>query len=152
MNRRGQWTGVQERTEIGEWAATGQTDAQTAAVLGCSIWTVRKWRRRMTAADTPDGPARPGRPPTGPLGTTGQTMREAIIHLRREHPGWGAATILAALRADPTWAGEHLPSRSRVAAFLRDTGLTRRYQRHSELPHARSTDAAGPHATWQLDA
>ncbi len=45
MTRRGQRTSFQERLEITERAAAGQSDPEIAAVLGCSVWTVRKWRR-----------------------------------------------------------------------------------------------------------
>jgi hypothetical protein len=46
MIRHGQRTTFQERLEITERAAVGQSDPKIAAVLGCSVWTVRKWRRR----------------------------------------------------------------------------------------------------------
>jgi hypothetical protein len=46
MIRREQTTTFQERLEITEPAAAGQSDPQIAAALGCSVWTVRKWPRR----------------------------------------------------------------------------------------------------------
>ena len=46
MIRRGQTTTFQERLEIIERATAGQSDPEIAAALGCSVWTVRKWRRR----------------------------------------------------------------------------------------------------------
>ena len=45
MHRRGQMTTFQKRLEITERAAAGQSDPDIAATLGCSVWTVRKWRR-----------------------------------------------------------------------------------------------------------
>src|SRR5438105_6062120 len=45
MRRRGQTTTFQERLDITERAAAGQSDPEIAAELGCSVWTVRKWRR-----------------------------------------------------------------------------------------------------------
>jgi hypothetical protein len=39
-------TTIVERVTIIERASAGETDAMIAAALGCSIWTVRKWRRR----------------------------------------------------------------------------------------------------------
>jgi DNA-directed RNA polymerase specialized sigma24 family protein len=39
-------TTVAERMAILERATAGETDAMIAAALGCSIWTVRTWRRR----------------------------------------------------------------------------------------------------------
>jgi hypothetical protein len=44
MYRRGQTTTFQERLTITERAA-GQSAPDTAEALGCSVWTVRKWRR-----------------------------------------------------------------------------------------------------------
>jgi Helix-turn-helix domain len=46
MLRRGQITTFQERLDISERAAAGQSDPEIAMALGCSVWTVRKWRRR----------------------------------------------------------------------------------------------------------
>ena len=46
MRRRGQTTSFQERLEIGEKAAAGYSDPRIAGMLGCSVPTVRKWRRR----------------------------------------------------------------------------------------------------------
>jgi DNA-binding CsgD family transcriptional regulator len=45
MLRRGQTTTLQERLDIGERAAAGESDPEIATALGCSVWTVRKWRR-----------------------------------------------------------------------------------------------------------
>ena len=45
MLRHGQTTTFQERLDITERAAAGQSDPEIAAALGCSVWTVRKWRR-----------------------------------------------------------------------------------------------------------
>jgi transposase InsO family protein len=151
MKRRGQVTTLQERLAILERAKAGVSDAAIAAELGCSAWTVRKWRRigqREERART-----RPvGRPSMGPLSTSSSLLQETVRQLRRDHPGWGPLTILAALAADPAWTETALPSRARVAAFLKAEGYTRRYQRHSPLPQAPRPDLHAPHDEWQLDA
>jgi hypothetical protein len=72
--------------------------------------------------------------------------------MRRENPGWGASTILAELEKDPYFAGMRLPSRSRIAAFLKQKGLTRKYERHSELPQPQTKDVQEPHEEWEVDA
>lgn len=151
MNRRGQRTTLQERLEIVERVAAGRTDAEIADALGCSRWTVRKWRRRGRRG-TACLSSRLGRPVAGPLGTTAPQLREAILRLRREHPGWGPDTILATLRTDPVWCSTALPGRTQVAAALKEAGLTRRYQRRSALPQAPTCSADAPHELWQLDA
>jgi PspA/IM30 family len=152
MERRGQRTTIQEQAAISELAAARQTDATTAAVLGCSIWTVRKWRRAAGRSRQVQQRRRPGRPSTGSLGTVSVPLRDHIRQLRECHPGWGAETILGELHTDPTWMATRLPSRSRIALFLKEAGLTRRYQRHSQLPQPLAVEAVCPHDTWQLDA
>jgi transposase InsO family protein len=152
MNRRGQRTSLQERIEIVERAAVGHTDAAIATMLGCSQWTVRKWRRIGEQQGVASLTSGPGRPPVGLLGTIPACLRETIRRLREDHPGWGPDTILATLRADPRWDSPSLPARTQVAAFLKEAGLTRRYQRRSRLPQPQSVPADEPHVLWQLDA
>jgi hypothetical protein len=157
MNRRGQNTTFQERVEIADRAAAGQTDAQSAATLECPIWTIRKWRRIAQRHGRDGLTSQLGRPVVGPLGTMPSPLQDAIRQVRQEtpargYPGWGPNTILAALRADPCWSTFPLPSRSRIAAFLQQDGLTRSYQRHTHLPQAPPASLDGPHAEWQLDA
>jgi transposase len=98
MLRRGQTTTFPERLDIIERAAAGQSDPEIAAALGCSVWTVRKWRRRGQHQGRSSLSAQMGRPSTGPLGTLPTGMREAIMQMRRTHPGWGPTTLLAELR------------------------------------------------------
>lgn len=79
------------------------------------------------------------------LQTTLRTLREA-------HPGWGPESLLATLRADPAWRTFHMPSRSRVAAFLKQAGLTRKYQRFADLPQPPPQATQAPHEEWPVDA
>src|SRR5258708_5896639 len=83
MLRRGQRTTFQERLEIIERAAAGQSDPQIAAALGCSVWTVRKWRRRGHDQGRTGLTSQMGRPSTGPLCTIPTVMRDAILQMRR---------------------------------------------------------------------
>src|SRR6476620_8342885 len=93
-------TTIAERVTILERASAGETDSTIAASFGCSMWTVRKWRRRGQRQGRAGLTPRRGRPATAPLSTVPQSLREAILTLRRAHPGWGPETILAELRAD----------------------------------------------------
>jgi len=93
-----------------------------------------------------------GRPNHGPLSTLAAGMRETIVQMRRTHPGWGPTTLLAELRVDPRWAEQPLPSRSRIAALLSAEKLTRRYQKHSNLPIPVIQSQGAPHDEWELDA
>jgi transposase InsO family protein len=152
MTRRGQQTSFQERLEITERAAAGQSDTEIATLLGCSVWTVRKWRRIGHRHGRKGLTSKMGRPPTGPLSTFRSALRDAIVQMRRSHPGWGPDTILAELRVEERWKDTPLPSRSRIAALLKSANLTRHYQRHSELPEPKALPEGTPHDKWELDA
>ena len=152
MIRRGQTTTFQERLDITERAAAGQSDPEIAAALGCSVWTVRKWRRRGRHQGRTGLNSQMGRPTSGPLSTFPTGMRDAILRLRRTHPGWGPDTLLAELRVDLRWTDQSLPSRSRIAALLGAEKLTRRYQKHCELPTPAIQPEGAPHDEWELDA
>ena len=69
MQLRGQTTTFQTRLEISEYAAAGLNDAQIAKAVGCSVWTVRKWRRRSLKHGRVGFTSPMGRPATGPLST-----------------------------------------------------------------------------------
>jgi transposase InsO family protein len=152
MLRRGQTTIFQERLDIIERAAAGQPDPEIAATLGCSVWTVRKWRRRGQHQGRAGLNSKMGRPTSGPLSKLPAGMREALLQMRRTHPGWGPTTLLAELRVDPRWTDQPMPSRSRIAALLSAEKLTRRYQKHSDLPIAAIQPDGAPHDEWELDA
>jgi transposase len=125
MIQRGRATGLDERVAIGERADTGQTDAEIAAAMGRSIWTVRKWRRKHQRQGHLGLASPMGRPPTGALGQCSAEMRDTVHQMREQHSGWGAMTIRVELGNDERFKGLHLPSRSRIAAYLHQEGLTR---------------------------
>ncbi len=145
-------TTFQDRVAIMERAAAGQADPDIARALGCSVWTVRKWRRISQKQGRVGLTSTYGRPRTGPLGTMSPQLRAAILTLRHSHPGWGPDTILTELRLDPYWREQPLPSRSRIAALLKYAKLTRRYERQSPLPTSAPVSEGTPHDQWQLDA
>jgi transposase InsO family protein len=152
MRQRGQTTTFQTRLEISEQSAAGLNDTQIAAVVGCSVWTVRKWRRRSRKRGRLGLASQMGRPATGPLSTFPKQLQETILHLRMLHPGWGPDTLLAALKTDAAFRNQPLPSRARIATLLKQAGLTRHYQRHHDLPQPPRTSASTPHQEWQMDA
>jgi len=150
MARRTQPTTFQERLEILERATAGQSDPDIATALHCSIWTVRKWRRIGQHQGRAGLAPSLGRPPTGPLGSVTPALRDAILEMRRGHPGWGADTILAELRTNPIWAEHPLPSRARIAALFKHAKLTRRYNRHTDLPEPVAVPEGLPHDEWEV--
>src|SRR5947208_2274041 len=112
MGYRGQTTSFQVRLEIMEQASAGLNDTQIATALGCSVWTVRKWRRKSLIFGRVGLASRMGRPATGLLSTFPEDLKESILHLRTIHPGWGPNTLLAALKTDAYWCDQPLPSRA----------------------------------------
>jgi Helix-turn-helix domain len=65
MRQRGQTTTFQTRLEISEYATAGLNDTHIARVVGCSVWTVRKWRRRSLKLGCVGLRSQIGRPATG---------------------------------------------------------------------------------------
>jgi transposase len=150
MARRTECTSLEERIAIAEQAAAGKTDRQIASERGLSVWTVRKWRRKAQKEGRSGLTPRRGRPPTGALGAFPH-IRQTLRQMREEHPGWGPVTLRLELEQQG-WTGASLPSRSRIAAFLRQEGLVRPYQRRSSLPQPDPSPARQAHEEWAVDA
>jgi hypothetical protein len=145
-------TPLQQRLEIWERAQQGQSDATIAAALQLSAVTVRKWRRRAAKHGRSGLATTLGRPTRGPLSHCAEALRGRVRQLRRSHPGWGPETLRLELAADPHLAGQALPSRASLAAFLKAEGLTRRYERHAILSQPPVAPPSAAHEEWQLDA
>jgi transposase-like protein len=86
-------TTLQERLEISERAACGETDPQIATAMQLSPVTVRKWRRRAQRQGRSGLGSHMGRPKTGALGQAPPAVCEATRALRLAHPGWGPQTL-----------------------------------------------------------
>jgi len=96
--------------------------------------------------------SRMGRPPTGALSQFPLEIRDLIREVRQEHSGCGPLTIRTELENDQRFVGLRLPGRCRIAAFLKQEGLIRKYERHSELPQAQAVDPQRAHEDWEMDA
>lgn len=152
MKRKGQTTTAEERISIGERWERGQTDAEIAEAMGCSVWVVRKWRRRYQEKGRAGLVSPMGRPKTGALGHFPPAVRERVREMREGNPAWGPDTIRAEWARDPTCQECPPPSRSRIAAFLKQEGYTRPYERHSELPQPEKRAVKQVHEEWEMDA
>lgn len=152
MARRGQTTNLAERVEIGNRWEAGQKDPGIAMTMNLPVWTVRKWRRKYQKQGRSGLGCRMGRPRTGALGQSPLELRDAVRDMREAHPGWGPITIRTELEDMSHFTGLKLPSRPRVAAFLKQEGLTRKYDRHVELPQPQAVDPQRAHEEWEMDA
>jgi transposase len=152
MPRRGKKMTYEERLACTKQMAAGKTDVQIAQANGWSIWTVRKWRRiYQKQGETALAPVM-GRPKKGALSTYAFGVCDQIESMRRGHMGWGPITLLEEITALPAYFGVGLPSRARVAAFLKEKHLVRHYERHSSLPEPPSEPVLQAHDEWEMDA
>jgi hypothetical protein len=152
MSQKGQTTSLSERVEIGERWKAGQTDRQIAEAMQRPLATVRKWRRRNQHQGRAGLASRMGRPKQGPLGRFSAELVRALNEKRRDHPGWGPITLLKELEKDERFTDQSLPSRSRVAAYLKAAGSVKKYDRHQAPPEPKPTPLERPHQEWEVDA
>jgi transposase InsO family protein len=145
-------TTLQQRLEISERAESGETDPQIATAMHLSPATVRKWRRRAQREARGGLVSHMGRPRTGALGRAPLELRDAVRELRLAHPGWGPQTLRLELAHDRRFVGLRIPSRARLAAFLKVEKLTRRREHYSELVQPEPQLNSAPHEAWEMDA
>lgn len=149
---KGQTTCLAERVEIGERWESGQSDPQIAQAMQRPLATIRKWRRRYQHLGRDGLASQMGRPKTGALGHCSGELVEAIAEMRQAHPGWGPITIRIEIQKDPRFLGKPLPSRSRIAAYLKEQGWVKKYERHQKLPQPKRQTVSRPHQEWEMDA
>lgn len=152
MSIKGQVTSYAERIEIGERWQAGQSDPEIALALHRPISTVRKWRRRNQHEGRPGLASQMGRPAKGALGQSPSEISDTVLQMREAHPGWGPLTILTELRKDSRFEGLRLPSRSRIAAYLKQKDKVKKYERHQELSEPPPVAIERPHQEWEVDA
>jgi transposase len=132
-------------------ARSGRSDRQIAAQLQLSCFTVRKWRRRGQHAGLAALGSPMGRPAKGALSTYPPEVVASVRQWRQDHPGWGPLTLRTELSL--RYGDQRLPSTASITRWLRQEGLTRRYERHQPLPNTGPPAAATAcHETWQMDA
>jgi hypothetical protein len=152
MSIKGQVTSLAERVEIGERWKAGRSDREIAIAMQRPIATVRKWRLRNQHEGRPGLSSQMGRCATGALGQYPAEILDEIYEMRRTHPGWGPLTILVELKKDVRFAGMRLPCRSRIADYLKQKDMVKKYERHYELPEPKKQSIERPHQEWEVDA
>ncbi len=152
MRYKGQTTTLAERVMIAERADAGQSSREIAVALERPLATVRKWRQRYRREGRAGLSSRMGRPTTGVLATASAEIKDAILDLREKHPGWGAQTLRLEISKDERFAGLNIPSRSRIAAYLKAQNKVRKYERHQDLPEPQPRPVQRPHQEWEMDA
>ena len=94
-----------------------------------------------------------GRPrSTEVLATFAPWLKDHIIKLRNNHPGWGPKTIYEQLKIDSKFKGSVLPSVRSIATLLKAKGLVKSYDKYIPIPQSNRQKAQRPHHIWELDA
>jgi transposase len=143
-------TNLQIRVRISEYSRSGLSDRRIAEMLKTSIHTVRKWRRKAQRGEALNGSL--GRPERGALSSFSKDVISLLERWRTAHPGWGAKTLRAELRNWFSGIPTRLPSQASIGRWLKQTGRSRAYQKHSELPKIYRTSTQHCHEEWELDA
>lgn len=152
MSKKGQPTTLEERIAIAERARAGQSSREIAKELSRPVATVRKWRQRYNREGRAGLVSKMGRPAAGALAQSSAEMKDAILEMREKHPGWGAITLRLELAKDERFARQKIPSRARIAVYLKEQRIVRKYERHEELPEPKEQPLQRPHQEWELDA
>jgi len=152
MSQRGQPTTLAERVTIVEQADAGKSSYEIAQELGLPLATVRKWRQRYRRSGRAGLSSQMGRPATGALGQSPPELRDAVFQMREKHPGWGPQTLRLELAKDERFAKQGLPSRARIAAYLKEKDKVRKYEHHQDMPEPKPQPIQRPHQEWEMDA
>jgi len=152
MSYKGQTTTLEERVTIAERVRAGQSSREIAEALERPLPTVRKWRQRHLREGRAGLSSQMGRPAAGALATAPAEMKDAILELREKHPGWGAQTLRLEIAKDERFAGLRIPSRARIAAYLKEQKKVRKYEHHQDLPEPKAQPVQRPHQEWEMDA
>lgn len=152
MKPKGQRTTLEERVTIAERVQAGQSSREIAAELMRPVSTVRKWRQRYLRAGRAGLSSKMGRPAGGALATASVEMKAALLEMREHHPGWGAQTLRLQIAKDERFAGSRIPSRARIAAYLKEKQRVRKYEHHQDLPQPKVQAVQRPHQEWEMDA
>jgi len=152
MSHIGQTTTLEERVTIAERVRAGQSSREIAEALGRPLSTIKKWRQRYLREGRVGLSSQMGRPAAGALAKTSAEMKDALLELREKHPGWGAQTLRLEISKDVRFAGLRIPSRARIAVFLKEQKKVRKYERHQDLPEPKAQSVQRPHQEWEMDA
>jgi transposase len=152
MSNKGQITTLEERVMIAEQVDAGRSSREIVDELRRPLPTIRKWRQRHLREGRAGLSSQMGRPAAGALAQTSVEMKDAILELRENHPGWGAQTLRLEIAKDKRFAGLRIPSRARIAAYLKEQKKVRKYERHQKLSEPKAQAVERPHQEWEMDA
>ena len=152
MRHKGQVTRLEERVTIAERVQAGESSGEIASELKRPLATVRKWRQRYLREGRVGLSSQMGRPAAGALAMTSIEMKDTLLEMRDQHPGWGAQTLRLEIAKDGRFTDLKIPSRAQIAAYLREKEKVRKYEHHEDLPEPKAQPVQRPHQEWEMDA
>lgn len=144
-------TRLAERIDILESSEAGEETWRISRRLGWRMSTIRKWRNRGRKLGRVGLVSHMGRPASGALSSFPEEVSKTLLRWRQEHPGWGPVTLRKELEQHPAFRGAKLPGPASIGRFLKDQGMTKRYDRHQDLPQEEKPSGL-PHEVWEMDA
>jgi hypothetical protein len=148
-------TSVSERNQIIDLKLAGYTLEEVAEETGWSFYCVRHWWRcyrdgGRKALDPPDGRKQRG----GPMSTFPGVIRFALLRIKKEHPGWGAAVARPRVAERLHLPEEEMPSVSTIEKYwaqYKGRLYKRHHQRHPVHKKKEGPQPKAPHERWQAD-
>jgi transposase len=137
MSHKGQVTTLEERVIIAERVEAGKSSREIADELERPVATIRKWRQKYLQNGQAGLSSQMGRPADGALATSPAEMKDALLELREKHFGWGAQMPKLEITKHERFIGMTIPSRARIAAYLKERQEVRKHERHQKLPKAK---------------
>lgn len=96
-----------------------------------------------------------GRPPKGSLSSYPAAVSQAVKQLRKNHPGWGAHSILLELKERYGYTSDQLPGTASINRYLKEQGFVQARDKIRPLPKSnekRCGKARRAHGQWEMDA
>lgn len=106
---------------VADWLRNEWTMTELATRYAISRKTAYKWIDRYTA-DPVTGLVEQSRAPHAPGRARPETLREAVLALRRRHPSWGSTKLRAILQERD--GAQAWPAASTMGEWLRRAGLS----------------------------
>jgi putative transposase len=140
----------ERRSFIEEWQKNEENFTELCRRFGIARQTGYKWIKRYEQHGE-QGLDEHSRAPQHCWHALSETVVEAIVRLRQEHPRWGPRTLRA--RLEVLHPDEHWPAASSIGALLNREGLTHRRRRRRRTPLSTQPlqHAQAPNQVWCAD-
>ncbi len=140
-------TTPEQRTDFYRRHVCGESYAQIAASSGVSLECVRYWCRKQKHGLGVH--TRYHIPRRGALSQFDPVVRQAMLALREEHPGWGPISLHLNLEKDSQLQGLPLPAPSSLGRCLHEYPQYRRQGKKVKRPAI--DPPTHTHQRWQID-